>query len=103
MSAIVSAFLDNIPYTATMIPVIAQLADEDDGLGLDLKVLAWALAFGACLGGNGSLIGASANIVVSSIAHRYGHDISFNRFIKTSFPFMIVSVVFAHIYMLARY
>nr|AOW69302.1 pink-eyed dilution-like 1 [Savillea parva] len=103
ISAIVSAFLDNIPYTATMIPVIAQLADEDDGLGLDLVTLAWALAFGACLGGNGSLIGASANIVVSSIAHRYGHQMSFSKFFKVSFPFMIVSIIMAHAYMLARY
>mmetsp|Transcript_6615 Transcript_6615/g.17022 ORF Transcript_6615/g.17022 Transcript_6615/m.17022 type:complete len:1176 (+) Transcript_6615:142-3669(+) len=103
ISSIVSAFLDNIPYTATMIPVIAQLADDDDGLGLDLKTLAWALCFGACLGGNGSLIGASANIVVSSIAHRSGHELSFSVFFRTSFPFMLVSVVFAHAYMLLRY
>eukprot|EP00241_Pyramimonas_parkeae_P000780 CAMPEP_0114240676 /NCGR_PEP_ID=MMETSP0058-20121206/9219_1 /TAXON_ID=36894 /ORGANISM="Pyramimonas parkeae, CCMP726" /LENGTH=974 /DNA_ID=CAMNT_0001353137 /DNA_START=139 /DNA_END=3064 /DNA_ORIENTATION=- len=62
-SAIISAFLDNIPYTATMVPVIEQLADA--GIGLKIAPLAWALAFGACLGGNGSLIGASANIVVA--------------------------------------
>ena len=80
-SSIVSAFLDNIPYTVTLVPVLRQLSDEDR-LGLDLKVLAWALCFGACLGGNGSLIGASANVVVSAIAKREGYDISFKAFIK---------------------
>ena len=57
VSAVVSAFLDNIPYTATMIPVVLQIAWE---LNIDLEPLIWALAFGACLGGNGTLIGASA-------------------------------------------
>jgi len=61
VSAIVSAFLDNIPYTATMIPVVQILADKLPTV--DLATLAWSLAFGACLGGNGTLLGASANIV----------------------------------------
>nr|AOW69285.1 pink-eyed dilution-like 1 [Didymoeca costata] len=103
ISAIVSSFLDNIPYTATMVPVVRQLADEEDGLGLDLATLAWALCFGACLGGNGSLIGASANIVVSAFAQRQGFVISFSSFIKKSFPVMIISCFIANVYMLLRY
>ena len=62
-----------------MIPVIARLADSEDGLGLDIKPLAWALTLGACLGGNGTLIAASSNIVTSSIAHRAGYRISFGE------------------------
>nr|AOW69307.1 pink-eyed dilution-like 1 [Stephanoeca diplocostata] len=103
VSSLTSAFLDNIPYTATMVPVIRQLADEDDGLGLPLATLAWALCFGACLGGNGTLIGASANIVCSSIAHRHGHTMSFGRFFRVAFPFMLLTAVIATAYMLARY
>lgn len=103
VSAVTSAFLDNIPYTATMVPVIRQLADEDDGLGLPLATLAWALCFGACLGGNGTLIGASANIVCSSIAHRHHHKMTFGGFFRISFPFMLLTVTIATAYMLARY
>jgi Na+/H+ antiporter NhaD/arsenite permease-like protein len=102
-SAIVSAFLDNIPYTATMVPVIRQLADPDEGLGLDLPVLIWALCFGACLGGNGTLIGASANIIVSSIAERHGHKITFMMFFRKSFPFMLLTTALACVYMVIRY
>ncbi|KAK3239165.1 hypothetical protein CYMTET_50889 [Cymbomonas tetramitiformis] len=98
VSAIVSAFLDNIPYTATMVPVIKQLVDED--LGLELHPLAWSLCFGACLGGNGSLVGASANVVVAGIAEKYGHHISFIDFLKAGFPMMIVSVTVASAYLL---
>ena len=89
---------DNIPYTATMVPIIQQLANA--GLGLELKPLAFALCFGACLGGNGSLVGASANIVVAGIADRMGHTISFNSFIRVSFPVMLLSVAIANGYAL---
>lgn len=101
VSAIVSAFLDNIPYTATMIPVMVQLSEAD--LGLGLKPLAWSLCLGACLGGNGSLLGASANIVVAGIAHREGHHITFKEFFRTGFPIMCMSVVIAIIYLELRY
>jgi Na+/H+ antiporter NhaD/arsenite permease-like protein len=84
VSAIVSAFLDNIPYTATMIPVVQILADELETL--DLATLAWALSFGACLGGNGTLLGASANIVTAGISKNKGFDISFLNFL---YPGMI--------------
>lgn len=97
VSGIVSAFLDNIPYTATMIPVIRQLSDA--GLGLSLKPLVWSLCLGACLGGNGSLIGASANIVVAGVAHREGVHITFKDFFRSGFPIMCLSLVFAVAYL----
>ena len=100
-SALISGFLDNIPYTATMVPIIQQLANA--GLGLEIKPLAFALCFGACLGGNGSLVGASANIVVAGIAERMGHTISFNSFIRVSFPVMLLSVAIANGYLVLRY
>ena len=72
VSAIASAFIDNIPYTITMIPVVLQISDS---LGLDLGPMIWALAFGACLGGNGTLIGASANVVTAGMSEEAGYPI----------------------------
>ena len=88
VSAIASAFIDNIPYTITMIPVVPQIADS---LSLELGPLIWALAFGACLGGNGTLIGASAN-VVTAMSEEAGYPISFNEFFKAGFPVMLMTV-----------
>ncbi len=102
VSAIASAFIDNIPYTATMVPVIIDLA-QNEALGLDLGVLAWALALGACLGGNGTIIGASANVVAAGLAEEAGTEISFNRFFKTGFPMMLFSTAIATVYAVARY
>lgn len=102
VSAIASAFIDNIPYTATMVPVIIDLA-QNESLGLDLGPLAWALALGACLGGNGTIIGASANVVAAGLAEEAGTEISFNRFFKTGFPMMLFSIVIATVYSVARY
>ena len=102
VSAVASAFIDNIPYTATMVPVIIDLA-QNETLGLELGPLAWALALGACLGGNGTIIGASANVVAAGLAEESGNEISFNRFFKTGFPMMIFSVVIATVYAVARY
>ena len=99
ISALVSAFLDNIPYTATMVPIIVQLASNED-LGLDIKPLAWSLCFGACLGGNGSLMGASANIVVAGIADKSGYPLTFTSFFNIGFRVMIVSVTISTVYML---
>ena len=65
VSAVASAFIDNIPYTATMIPVVLQIAND---LNIELGPMIWALAFGACLGGNGTLIGASANVVTAGMS-----------------------------------
>ena len=89
VSAIASAFIDNIPYTITMIPVVLQISDS---LALDLGPLIWALAFGACLGGHGTLIGASANVVTAGMSEEAGYPISFNEFFKAGFPVMLMTV-----------
>ena len=89
VSAIASAFIDNIPYTITMIPVVLQISVS---LNLDLGPLIWALAFGACLGGNGTLIGASANVVTAGMSEEAGYPISFNQFFKAGFPVMLMTV-----------
>lgn len=96
--AIVSAFIDNIPFTTTMLPIITELAQA--GLGLPLQPMTWALAFGVCLGGNGTLIGASANVVAAGIAEQHGTPISFNYFFKLGFPCTIVSVATVTVYLL---
>ena len=89
VSAIASAFIDNIPYTITMIPVVLQISHT---MGLELGPLIWALAFGACLGGNGTLIGASANVVTAGMSEEAGYPISFNEFFKAGFPVMLMTV-----------
>jgi len=99
--AIVSAFIDNIPFTTTMIPIVVELSQS--GLGLPLQPITWALAFGACLGGNGTLIGASANVVAAGIAEQQGNPISFNYFFKMGFPCMVVSTLTATVYLLVTH
>eukprot|EP01065_Artemidia_motanka_P041692 TRINITY_DN542_c1_g7_i1.p1 TRINITY_DN542_c1_g7~~TRINITY_DN542_c1_g7_i1.p1 ORF type:complete len:812 (+),score=319.95 TRINITY_DN542_c1_g7_i1:84-2438(+) len=99
VSALVSAFIDNIPFTTVMIPVISKLAEDDD-MGLKLRPLIWALAFGACLGGNGTLIGASANVVCAGMAEQAGITLSFNYFFSFGFPVMLVSVTAATGYLM---
>ncbi len=99
VSALFSAVLDNIPFVATMIPVIAAIG----ATGVDVTAMWWALSLGACLGGNGTLIGASANVVLSSISTREGHPITFASFTKVGFPMMILTMVVATIYMLIRF
>lgn len=96
-SAIFSAFVDNIPFTATMVPVMIQMVEAVDGISI--RPLAWALAFGACFGGNGTLIGASANIVMASKAETEGYHISFIDFFKVGFPVMLISVAVANVYL----
>ena len=98
VSAIASAFIDNIPYTITMIPVVLQISDS---LSLELGPMIWALAFGACLGGNGTLIGASANVVTAGMSEEAGYPISFNEFFKAGFPVMLmtVSIITAYVVM----
>jgi len=100
VSAIASAFIDNIPYTATMIPVVMQIASD---LNIDLNPLIWALAFGACLGGNGTLIGASANVVTAGMSEEAGYPISFNEFFKAGFPIMILTTLIISFYMMLVY
>lgn len=102
VSAITSAFLDNIPYTATMIPIIQILSDSLPET-LPLETLAWALSFGACLGGNGTLLGASANIVTAGISTNKGFGISFLNFFYPGMMTMITTVTIANLYMLIVY
>lgn len=97
VSAILSAFVDNIPFTATMLPVVGYLSTVIPGAG---NTLWWALAIGACFGGNGTIIGASANVVTMGIAEARGYKISFGRFMKYAFPFMIVSVAIGYVWLL---
>jgi len=100
MSAIASAFVDNIPFVATMIPMIKEMG----ALGIpDLEPLWWSLALGACLGGNGTVIGASANVIVIGLAAKEGYKITFWQFMKIGFPLMIISIVMATVYVYARY
>lgn len=97
-SAIFSAIVDNIPFVATMIPLIQSMEAELGGHDAILPIW-WALSLGACLGGNGSLVGASANVMVASFAERAGHRISFLKFMKLGFPLMIATIAMAHVYM----
>ncbi|XP_041357544.1 P protein-like [Gigantopelta aegis] len=99
VSALASSFIDNIPYTTAMIPVLLKLSEDPD-LKLELLPLVIALAFGACLGGNGTLIGASANVVCAGIAEQHGWGISFREFFKIGFPMMLVTVAVATVYLI---
>lgn len=96
-SAVFSAIVDNIPFVATMIPLISSMA-ADFGGPQNLEPLWWCLSLGACLGGNGSIIGASANVMVASFAERAGQRISFIGFMKGAFPLMLLTIAIAHIY-----
>ncbi|MCL1632843.1 ArsB/NhaD family transporter [Sporolactobacillus sp. CPB3-1] len=100
MSGIASSFIDNIPFVATMIPLIKDMGE----LGMtNLKPLWWSLALGACLGGNGLLIGASANLVVAGLSGRGGHRITFLGFMKLGIPVMLLSLIISTVYVYARY
>lgn len=98
-SAIISSFLDNIPFTATMIPILLAM----EGAGMDVTPLWWAVSLGACLGGNGTLIGASANVVLSDIGKKHGYEISFARYFKVGFPLMVLTVAIAAVYLAVRF
>lgn len=100
VAAIASAFLDNIPFVATMIPLIINIGTMT---GMNVGPLWWALALGACLGGNGSIVGASSNVIVSGMLHKKGYKLSFSDFLKVGFPIMIVSVAISTIYLLIFY
>lgn len=100
MSAIASAFVDNIPFVATMIPMIQEMGN----MGLsNLEPLWWSLSLGACLGGNGTLIGASANVIVAGLAAKEGHHMSFVKFLWVGFPLMIISIIISTVYIYLRY
>ncbi|XP_055638999.1 P protein-like isoform X2 [Toxorhynchites rutilus septentrionalis] len=91
ISALSSAFVDSIPITAMMVKIVIAL--EKSSLGLPLQPLVWALAFGTCLGGNGTLVGASANVISAGIAEQHGYRFSFMDYFKLGFPIMLVSVI----------
>ena len=99
VSAIVSSFLDNIPFVATLIPMILTMQSE----GMDVAPIWWALSLGACLGGNGTLIGASANVVLSGISKNNGHPITFGQYFKIGFPMMILSIIVCSVFLLIRF
>ncbi|CAG4948885.1 unnamed protein product [Parnassius apollo] len=99
VSGISSAFVDNIPLTTMMVRVTAALA-APGGLALPLAPLAWALSFGACLGGNGTLIGASANVVCAGVAEQHGYRFTFMEYLKIGFPVMLGNLVVASAYLL---
>lgn len=101
-SALLSAVIDNIPFVATMIPVIKSMAPAFGGPET-IMPLWWALSLGACFGGNGTLIGASANLTVAGIAERSGVPFRFLTFLAYAFPMMLVSIAIAHVYMWLRY
>lgn len=100
-SALASSFVDNIPYVATMIPLIKEMGVL--GFGDQINTLWWSLALGACLGGNGTLIGASANLIVAGLAEKSGYRLSFKDFLKAGFPVMLLSILISQIYILIRY
>ncbi len=101
VSAFASAFVDNIPFTATMLPIVAYLTKVIPGA--ESGVLWWALAFGACFGGNGTMIGASANVVTLGIAESAGFPIRFFEYMKVGFLYMILSVAVANVWLLLLY
>ena len=94
-----SSFLDNIPFVATLIPMILTMQAE----GMDVTPIWWALSLGACLGGNGTLIGASANVVLSGISKNNGHPITFGQYFKIGFPMMILSIIVCSVFLLIRF
>ena len=99
LSGIASGVVDNIPYTAAMIPVIGQFG----AAGLPVEPLWWSLALGACLGGNATIVGASANVVVANMAGRAGHPITFGAFLRYGLVVTAVSLVMSTIYLYVRY
>ncbi len=98
-SALLSSVLDNIPFVATLIPLVLALEES----GVDVTPLWWAISLGACLGGNGTLIGASANVVLSGISNKHGYPITFKTYTKVGFPIMLMTVVISMVYLLVRY
>lgn len=99
ISALISSFLDNIPFVATLIPLILTMQAE----GVDVTALWWATSLGACLGGNGTLIGASANVVLASVGDKHGYPISFKNYFKIGFPIMILTILISTVYLLIKF
>ena len=98
LSAVASGFVDNIPYTATMIPVVENL-----GKAMPIGPLWWSLSLGACLGGNATLVGSAANVVVANLSEKSGHPISFGLFLRYGVIVTIISIALASVYVWVRY
>lgn len=99
-SALASSVLDNIPFVATLIPLIKAIGAKS---GMDITPLWWAISLGACLGGNGTLIGASANVIVAGLAEKHGHRLTFGKYLKYGLPLMILSIFISTIYLIVFY
>ena len=99
-SAFISAFVDNIPFVMVMVHVIPSISEA---LAIDPEPLYWSLSLGGCLGGNGTLVGASANVVVAGIADKHGYHISFIGFMKYGMTVMIATVALSSLYLIFRY
>jgi Na+/H+ antiporter NhaD/arsenite permease-like protein len=99
LSGVASAIIDNIPYTATAIPIVEEMI----ATGLDAEPLWWALALGACLGGNLTIVGASANIVVANLAARDGHPITFGQFLRYGSVVVVMSLAISTVDLWLRY
>ncbi|MFQ6052165.1 MAG: SLC13 family permease [Candidatus Hydrothermarchaeota archaeon] len=95
LAAFLSSLVDNIPFTAAMIPIIKHMGDA----GLNVNPLWWALALGVGFGGNGTPIGSSANVVTLGISEKYGYPISFGRWLRAGVPVMIVSIIIASVFL----
>ena len=100
VSAIASAFVDNIPFAATMIPVIKTLSVSQ---GVDLSVLSWTLAMGTDVGGSATPIGASANVVGISVAARNGYMIGWGKYCKYAVPATVIVMLISMLTIYARY
>ena len=98
-SAIISSFLDNIPMVATLIPIILAIGNT----GVDVMPYWWAISLGACIGGIGTQIGASANVVLSGMSKSYGYPISFMEYTKLAFPMMLVFTAISCVYLVLRF
>jgi Na+/H+ antiporter NhaD/arsenite permease-like protein len=98
LSGVASGIVDNIPYTATMVPIVQEL-----GTSMPVGPLWWALALGACLGGNATIVGASANVIVAGLAERAGYPISFRAFLKCGLIITLESLLIASLYIWLRY
>lgn len=98
-SALLSSILDNIPFVATLIPLIQAMQAD----GIDVTSFWWAISLGACLGGNGTMIGASANVVLSDISTKHGYPITFKSYLKVGMPFMLLSIVISTVFLVVKF
>jgi Na+/H+ antiporter NhaD/arsenite permease-like protein len=100
LSAVLSAFIDNIPFAATMVPIVSELSRTG---GMSLPTLAWTLSLGTDIGGNATPIGASANVVGTAVAEKEGYPIGWGRFLKYAALPMVLVVGLCHLMLLWRY